>query len=307
MEPPSPDAILTEHPNKIMHSQGGHKIPIIIGYNSHEGMLFELVRKTIPGVTLPQNLEHDIPYELGLEKGTKRAQEVSDRLKKAYFNDTEHLNEDDIDQVYRVGHSQFPPSCFSLNNIFFNLQFKGDVNFVYPIQKVIKLQAKHSHQPVYAYRMSVQTPLNYFHTFAMNKYFKTAILCSFLSKLSNNYLPSAKESVLGMLQKLPKREIQGVAHADDLFYLFPTFFTPQIKIGSEEDKHIQRFVKMWTNFAKYGKPTPENDEHLNVQWKPTSHDNVEFLDIGHELEMIRNIDEDRLKVWDEIYEEYLKI
>ncbi|XP_066249272.1 esterase B1-like [Euwallacea similis] len=286
VEPLSADAILTEHPTKIMHSQGGHQIPIIIGYNSLEGILFELVRKTIPGVELPQDLEHDIPYELGLEKGSDKSKDIAERLKKTYFGDS-HANEEDIEKVYTL---------------------KGDSNFTHGIHRSLKLQAKHSHQPVYAYRMTLQTPLNYFHTFAMSKYFKTVILCSFLGKLSNSYLPSAKGSFLGLMHKLPKKEIQGVAHADDLFYLFPTFFTPEIKPGSEEDKHIQRFVKIWTNFAKHGDPTPEPDEDLNhVKWKPVTHDNLEFLDIGEELRMVNNVDGERLKFWDEMYEEHLKI
>lgn len=101
VEPPSADAILTEHPTKIMHAQGGHKIPIIIGYNSGEGVFFELVRKTVPGISLPLDLEHEIPYELDLETGGDKSKEIADKLKKAYFGDN-HSNEEDIDMVYKV-------------------------------------------------------------------------------------------------------------------------------------------------------------------------------------------------------------
>lgn len=173
---------------------------------------------------------------------------------------------------------------------------------------MVKLQAKHSHQPVYAYRMTLKTSLNYFYNFAMNKYFKTAILCSLLSKASMNYLPSLQETLQEMLRKLPKHEMEGVAHSDDIYYLFSTFFTPPIKLGSEEDKHIQKFVKLWTNFARHGDPTPETEEHLDqVKWKPVIHDKLEFLEIGEELKMNGNVDEDRLKVWDEIYETHYKV
>ncbi|XP_050307750.1 esterase B1-like [Anthonomus grandis grandis] len=286
VEPASPDAILTAHPTEIMHSQGGRKIPLIIGYNSGEGIFFELVRKTIPGLELPKNLEHEIPFELGLEKGGEKSKEVADKLKKAYFDDN-HCNEEDIENVYKL---------------------KGDTNFIHSIQRTIKLQAKHSHQPVYAYRMSLVGPLNYFHTFAMAKYFKTAIFYSFLSKLSTNYLPLAKSSVQGLLKNVPKKDLNGVVHADDLLYLFPTFYTPSIIKGSPEDLYIQRFVKLWTNFAKHGEPTPDLEESLShVKWKPVNHENLEFLDIGHDLKMIENIDGERLKLWDEIYEAHLKV
>lgn len=142
----------------------------------------------------------------------------------------------------------------------------------------------------------------------MSKYFYATVICNMLSRLAYNYLPSARKPITDLLQKLPKKEVEGVSHADDLFYLFPTYFTPHVKPGSEEDKHIQKFVKMWTNFARHGEPTPEIDEDLDkVKWRPTSHDNLEFLDIGHELKMIENVDGDRLKIWDEIYEKHLKI
>lgn len=47
---------------------------------------------------------------------------------------------------------------------------------------------------------------------------------------------------------------------------------------------IRRMVKMWTNFAKYGNPTPNlNDRLLNVQWKPAELDNFNYLEIDKEL------------------------
>lgn len=199
-------------------------------------------------------------------------------------------------------------SKFKINKNHYFLQLKGDTNFIHSIQRAMKLQAKHSHQPVYAYRMSLVGPLNYFHTFALSKYFKTTIFFSFLSKMSSSYLPAARSSFQHLIKKLPKKDNDGVVHADDLLYLFPTFYTPSIKPGSPEDLYIQRFVKMWTNFARHGEPTPEADETLNhVKWKPMSHDNLELLDIGHELKMIENVDGERLKIWDEIYETHLKL
>ncbi|CAG9764476.1 unnamed protein product [Ceutorhynchus assimilis] len=282
VEPPSEDAFLTEHPLKILQSQSWNKVPIIMGYNSGEGIFFELVRKTVPGIKLPLNLEQEIPYELGLAN-TDKGKEIAERLKELYFADS---NEEDIDQVYK---------------------FKGDTNFMYSIQKSMELLSKQS-KPVYAYRMSLVSPLNYFHRFAMSKYFKTTILCSFLSKLSTNYVPLAKTTILSLTDKIPKRNIrEGVVHADDLLYLFPTFYTPKIIPGSPEDLYIQRFVKMWTNFAKCGEPTPEIDEKMNnVKWKPISQTEIKFLDIAEDFKIIENVDKERLKIWDEIFA-HLKI
>ncbi|KAJ8930543.1 hypothetical protein NQ314_016658 [Rhamnusium bicolor] len=116
---------------------------------------------------------------------------------------------------------------------------------------------------------------------------------------------SFKSVFQSVVSKLPSSEQEGVAHADDLFYLFPNFFTPKILPGSKEDVYIQRFVKIWTNFARYGNPTPQEDDSLNrVLWTPIESENIEiFLEIGEELKLIKNLDEERIKFWDNIYEQ----
>lgn len=72
-----------------------------MGYNSNEGILFELVRRSVPGVGLPEDLEREIPFELGLEKGSEKANAIADRLRKEYFNDNDP-SENEINQVYKV-------------------------------------------------------------------------------------------------------------------------------------------------------------------------------------------------------------
>lgn len=109
-----------------------------------------------------------------------------------------------------------------------------------------------------------------------------------------------------MSTKLPLSGVEGVGHADDLFYLFPTFFSPKIILGSKEDNDIYKFVKMWANFAKSGNPTPELDEKLNsVIWKPIENDKIDnILALDDQLKLIKNLEEDRMKFWDEINEQY---
>lgn len=111
------------------------------------------------------------------------------------------------------------------------------------------------------------------------------------------------------LKNVAKKPLHGVAHADDIFHLFHTFFTPTIEIGSPEDLYIQRFVKLWTNFAKYGNPTPhEDDQVLNsLKWKEFDLDEKPFLDIGSDLKMTEDVDQERMSLWDEIYDAHLKV
>ncbi|KAF7280919.1 hypothetical protein GWI33_005385 [Rhynchophorus ferrugineus] len=283
VEPPSEHAFLTESPVQIMHRQGSRKIPMIIGYNSKEGFLFELVRRQYSGVSLPEKFELELPYELELDHEHEKTKELAEKVKKHYFGE-DVCNEDNIDQVYLL---------------------KGDVNFIHGIQRMIKLQAKHSDQPVYAYRMSLMSDLNYFSTFALSKNFTWTIFVTFMSKVS----PVMRNYFKHHLKNMPKKQIHGVGHADDLFHLFHTFFTPTIEKGSQEDLYIQRFVKMWTNFAKYGDPTPhDNDEILNsIKWTQFNPEEKHFLDIGHDLKMTGDVDRERMQLWDEIYETHLKI
>ncbi|XP_014364676.2 juvenile hormone esterase [Papilio machaon] len=58
----------------------------------------------------------------------------------------------------------------------------------------------------------------------------------------------------------------GASHADELFYLFKpaSFPLPQRYL---ETHMIRRMVTLWTNFAKYGDPTPRKSRLLPVRWR----------------------------------------
>lgn len=162
------------------------------------------------------------------------------------------------------------------------------------------------HHPIYVYRMSLDGPLNFFKRFCQVKYFKTLILVNFLSKLSGN--ASVKSICQNISNKLPSHNEPGVAHADDLFYLFTTFFSPKIAKGSEEDLCIQKFVKLWTNFAKYGNPTPEIDDTFSkVIWPTVNNTDIEFIfDINKEITVTKNKEKERMNFWDQLHEHFVK-
>merc|ERR1712212_1276475 len=69
----------------------------------------------------------------------------------------------------------------------------------------------------------------------------------------------------------------GVTHADELLYLFSF-------PGALEGQQIvvkDRMVKLWTNFAKYGNPTPDEDksyEALDIpKWKTLTPDEHHYM------------------------------
>ncbi|CAH1110141.1 unnamed protein product [Psylliodes chrysocephalus] len=141
----------------------------------------------------------------------------------------------------------------------------SDYSFIVGIITVAKLHAKTSSEPVYLYRMSLDAGCN-------------------------------------MFKKIMKLEDKGACHADDLGYLFsseerdPFFYK-----GVIERRAIRRFVKLWTNFARTGNPTPKGND-LNIEWKPVDTKTVHFLDIGEELTVDTDPESERMKVWKEIFE-----
>lgn len=282
IEAPSDDAFLTEQPIEILKTGRNHQIPIIMGYNTAEGMLLELIRRTKSYGDLPKDLEGEVPWTLKIPPTSGKAKEIAEKISKFYYNG-EDVSEENISKTYNL---------------------VGDVQFLYGIQKAIRLQKRNGSQPIFVYRNSLDGTLNFFKKFCTAKYFKTMILINFLGRLSGN--SSLKGVFQKMSAKIPHSEVEGVSHADDLFYLFPTFFTPKIIPGSKEDNDIYKFVKMWTNFAKCGNPTPELDEKLNnIVWKGIENEKIDnILGLDNELKLIKNLEEERVKFWDEIYEEY---
>ncbi|XP_014212729.1 esterase FE4-like [Copidosoma floridanum] len=88
-----------------------------------------------------------------------------------------------------------------------------------------------------------------------------------------------------------RQPYQGVAHADELSYLFYHYYMREDgnedqfpKEGTKDRYVMERFLRMWYNFALTGNPTPElDDQYITTTWKPSSKDNLYYLEIGDEL------------------------
>lgn len=91
----------------------------------------------------------------------------------------------------------------------------------------------------------------------------------------------------------------GACHADDLGYLFKNIALPDCHPESKERTTINRFARMWSNFAKYGNPTPTQE--LKVLWKPVEEGHWLVLDFGDELNMRESPEMERMELWKQIY------
>ncbi|GJQ85456.1 hypothetical protein Trydic_g23879 [Trypoxylus dichotomus] len=126
---------------------------------------------------------------------------------------------------------------------------------------------------------------------------------SLVSKYVKTYFYQfSYEGKLGYPQERP---LKGVDHGEELRYLF--FDKNQGEVD-EKDKLVRyKLVRLWTNFAKYGNPTPKKEELLDNQiWLPIDHDkvDVDFLDIGSQLTPSVNPHREDMVFWDNLYAKY---
>ncbi|XP_048507575.1 esterase FE4-like isoform X2 [Athalia rosae] len=129
------------------------------------------------------------------------------------------------------------------------IQTTGDICFTFGLHKVVETQQKTKKAPCYIYKLSYDT------TQSLGK-------C-----LSNS-------------------SYEGVAHGDEIPYLFNVQITGDRlvhKPGTQEKIVSDRMVKLWTNFAKHGNPTPETNDLINVKWLPVTENEKHYLNIDGEL------------------------
>lgn len=93
----------------------------------------------------------------------------------------------------------------------------------------------------------------------------------------------------------------GVAHGDDLGYLFySNFFKNLPEPGSSAEKMTNIMTKLWTNFAKDRNPTSVLDGDVTVNWEPMGSDD-NYLNINQELKMEKDLMRDSHDYWKKMY------
>lgn len=109
------------------------------------------------------------------------------------------------------------------------------------------------------------------------------------------------DSDFNMMRRIVSGQRKGTSHGDDLLYLFFGVLTSGIEKGSMEYKTIQRFVGMFTQFAKTGNPNiPEIEPTV---WEPVRKSDVSIkcLNIGENVYIIDMPDQESLDVWDTFF------
>nr|AGT95756.1 carboxylesterase A5 [Locusta migratoria] len=166
-----------------------------------------------------------------------------------------------------VRHFYFKKERVTESTLDILLNLLGDKQFTYPVIRAATLHSSQKSSPVYLYHFAADTGLNY------------------AKKLFG--IPDEK----------------GAVHSDETAYLLKTNIMPaEVKPHSAEEKAIARMTKLWTNFAKTGNPTPEDDTLLNVKWPLFTSKNSDYLNISHTgLEVGTNLLQERMFFWENLY------
>ncbi|KAJ0171717.1 hypothetical protein K1T71_012480 [Dendrolimus kikuchii] len=145
----------------------------------------------------------------------------------------------------------------------------GDSITAFPTHRLANLMCRHSSQPVYYYEFA------------------------YLGNQSHYRDPDTKK-------------LLGVAHHDDLLYLFTLSYRySTIEVSDSTDSKMVDFMtQIWYNFAKWGNPNGDpnaNCGKLEISWPPMLPNNRRYLQIADELSIRENLFEDRFKIWEELY------
>uniref|UniRef100_A0A0A1WRX3 carboxylesterase n=1 Tax=Zeugodacus cucurbitae TaxID=28588 RepID=A0A0A1WRX3_ZEUCU len=98
--------------------------------------------------------------------------------------------------------------------------------------------------------------------------------------------------------------VKGVAHGDDLSYLFYLKESTKLEENTPEYATIQRMVSIWTSFAKFGNPNCA-DIAPNI-WLPIEKTNPDFaLNISETMEVKQIPEAPKMKTWDSLYDKRL--
>ncbi|XP_055381803.1 juvenile hormone esterase-like [Condylostylus longicornis] len=126
-----------------------------------------------------------------------------------------------------------------------------------------------------------------------------------------------KFSYVGGLNMFKKwfqlEKLKGACHGDDLFYLFQMAnLEDTLNPGANDKKIVKVICKLWTNFAKYSNPTPNEDDSLKFKWKPVKNIKnnekftLDYLNIDNEIQMKQDPDKERIQFWRDIYQTWNK-
>ncbi|KAK7872998.1 hypothetical protein R5R35_000299 [Gryllus longicercus] len=110
---------------------------------------------------------------------------------------------------------------------------------------------------------------------------------------------------LNFYKKFLKAEsLPGASHIDDLGYLFRMdVMDIDVQPQSPTYNMVRKMVKLWSNFARTGNPTPNLDSDVNVAWPAYTQSNGKYFRINSDLRADENLLINDVKFWNKIQRE----
>lgn len=96
----SENAFLTEEPIDIIQTGRFNHVPLIMGFVSKEGMLFEII-KHLQKKSTKTSLEDEIFYNLNIPQGSEKSKKIAALIKEKYF-DNKDPSDSDMDKMFTV-------------------------------------------------------------------------------------------------------------------------------------------------------------------------------------------------------------
>nr|WRX05980.1 CCE006i [Helicoverpa armigera] len=125
-------------------------------------------------------------------------------------------------------------------------------------------------------------------------------------RMANQLLESGAKNVFRYVYSY-----ENASHADELTFLFDQGL--RFNQASEEEKIVlmqspmrARLTLLWTNFAKYGNPTPKPTELVPFIWTPITKTTQPYLNMDSEFTLSSRPDHSRMAFWDLFYKLYGK-
>nr|XP_022900834.1 esterase FE4-like [Onthophagus taurus] len=167
------EPLITEDPRKVISEGKSLKIPMLIGYNSDEGLFFDYqiknrLKKDKNNSILP-DFETLVPHPLGFKRGSPESILIAEKTKQFYFNGKSPTIEN-RKQFYRLYLDNFfgyvvqdtARRHFKNTNqpiYFFKFAFDGNLNMYKKIQGSDRPGASHSDDLCYLFKMSKNPPI----------------------------------------------------------------------------------------------------------------------------------------------------
>ncbi|XP_055537565.1 acetylcholinesterase-like [Wyeomyia smithii] len=141
-------------------------------------------------------------------------------------------------------------------------------------------------------------------TFVVSAMFSAEMIAKYQPNVKHyHYLfdYSGPLNLIGKVFRLPA--VPGAAHGAETYYMFSSSFLPNVSKDSREYRVREIFIKLVTNFAIHGNPTPD-EKALGFKWTPvrplerySDSFDLESLQFTECPKMILNIYQKRKEFW----------